>query len=285
MIAPASDRPSDEVTLASDICALPLVRRMAAMLDRDPMQLQEGDPLPRGWHSLLFNVPTRQSQLRQDGSADLGVPLPDIGLPRLMLGGRQARFEADVPIGAKVWRETRRGPVQIKHGRSGRFALVQVEHRVFAEAGTGPALIENLDYVLRPATDATTGPLAAPATDAAESTEPDTEYSRTLVPDTRLLFRYSAITDNPHRIHYDWPYALEQEGYPALLVNGSIPSMFLLEMFRRLAGREPVQLASRNLAPMQCGQPLRLTVQQDVEGWRLWAQDARNQVTFDALAH
>ena len=281
--------PSDEVTLASDVCALPLVRRLAAMLDRDPMQLQEGDPLPRGWYPLLFNVPTRQSQLRPDGSADLGVHLPEMGLPRLMLGGRQARFEGDLPIGARVRRETRRGPVQLKQGRSGRFALVNVEHRIFVEGQANPALIEHLDYVLRPATQTAANPGAglgnAPAAVTPASTQPDTAHSRILVPDPRLLFRYSAITDNPHRIHYDAPYALQSEGYPALVVNGTIPAMFLLEMFRQLARREPAHLASRNMAPMLCGQPLRLTVEQDGESWRLWAQTSDGQITYDARAH
>src|SRR4051794_23408301 len=81
-----------EITVATDICALPLARRLAAMLDRDPGALREGDPLPHGWHPMLFNVPTPQSELRSDGAANLGVPLPDIGLPRLMMGGRQNRF-------------------------------------------------------------------------------------------------------------------------------------------------------------------------------------------------
>src|SRR5687768_10367915 len=98
-----------EVTLATDVCALPLARRMAAMLDRDPAALREGDTLPHGWHPMLFNAPTRQFELRSDGAAFLGVPLPDIGLPRLMLGGRQNLFPGEIPIGAPVRRETRRG--------------------------------------------------------------------------------------------------------------------------------------------------------------------------------
>ena len=121
----------EPVTTAHDLCALPLVRRLAAMLDRDPSTLRDGNLLPRGWHPLLFNAPTLQAQLRADGAAQLGMPLPDLGLPRLMLGGRQTGFTGDIPIGAHVRRETRRGDVRIKQGRSGRFALVKVEHRIF----------------------------------------------------------------------------------------------------------------------------------------------------------
>jgi 3-methylfumaryl-CoA hydratase len=129
---------TDSPTLAFDVCALPLARRMAALLDRDGAVLREGDPLPRGWHAMLFNAPTPQAQLRTDGAADLGVALPDIGLPRLMMGGRRNRFSGDIPIGAYVRRESRAGEVQIKQGRSGRFALVEVEHRVFVDGTREP---------------------------------------------------------------------------------------------------------------------------------------------------
>lgn len=274
----------ETVTVATDVCALPLARRLAAMLDRDPWALREGDPLPHGWHPMLFNAPTRQSQLRADGAADLGVPLPDIGLPRLMLGGRQNRFAGDIPIGARLTRETRRGEVQLKEGRSGRFALVKVEHRIFVEGQADPAVVEHQDYVLRAASGSQ--PAAAPvaADTGPGSPSPAPTSSRTLVPDERLLFRYSAITDNPHRIHYDQPYAQQQEGYSALVVNGSIPAMFLLEMFRQHAGREPASFASRNVAPMLCGQPLTLKLLDEGREWRLWAEDAQGRTTFDARA-
>ena len=287
--------PGDGFATASDVCALPLARRLAAMLDRDPSLLREGDPLPRGWHPMLFNAPTPQSRLRADGAADLGVALPDIGLPRLMLGGRQTRFAGDIPIGSRVRRETRSGEVQLKQGRSGRFALVKVEHRIFVEGVEGvqgveeAAVVEHQDYVLRAASgtpgEATSG--ASPAADEAAAPVAGAApavASRLLLPDERLLFRYSAITDNPHRIHYDQPYALDGEGYPALVVNGSIPALFLLEMFRAAAGREPAVFSSRNVAPMFCGRPLRLSLGRKAAGWRLWAEDEQGRLTFDARA-
>ena len=273
-----------EVTFATDVCALPLARRLAAMLDRDPGKLREGDPLPHGWHPMLFNAPTRQSELRSDGAAWLGVPLPDIGLPRLMLGGRQNRFVGEIPIGAHCRRETRRGEVQLKEGRSGRFALVKVEHRIFVEGQDQPAVIEHQDYVLRPASSGAPAQASAAAPAPAAGTGPAPTATRVLLPDERLLFRYSAITDNPHRIHYDQPYAARQEGYPALVVNGSIPAMFLLEMFRQHTGREPASFSSRNVAAMLCGRPLTLNLLADGEVWRLWAEDAQGITTFDARA-
>lgn len=277
---------NDAVRVADDVCALPLARRMAALLDRDPHALREGDPLPRGWHTMLFNVPTRQSRLRADGVADLGVALPDLGLPRLMLAGRACSFRGDLPIGARVRRESRSAEPQLKTGRSGRFALVRVEHRLTVEGGREPVVVEHQDYVMRePARVADAAP-APPVQAAAAPADADdaAQAVRTLVPDEALLFRYSALTDNPHRIHYDLQWATRVEGYPALVVNGSIAAMFLLEMLREAAGREPSRFESRNLAPMYCGRPLRLCLRADGEGFRLWARDDAGTVTFDAKA-
>ncbi len=276
------------VETLDDVCALPLVRRLAAMLDHDPFAWRNGDFLPHGWHVILFNVPTPQSMLRADGAAALAVSLPDIGLPRLMMGGRQCRFTGEIPIGACVRRESRPGEVQLKHGRSGRFALIKVEHRIFVEDQEEPAVVEHIDYVLREAVDAeAASPSAkahAPATVVAPGRLAQADASRTLVPDAPLLFRYSSITDNPHRIHYDLAYATQAEGYPGLVVNGSIPSIFLLELFRSAARREPATFSSRNLAPMFCDRPLQLRALNDGNTWRLWAEDENGQTCFDASA-
>jgi 3-methylfumaryl-CoA hydratase len=270
------------VQRTEDVCALPLTRRLAAMLDRDPLALRDGDPLPRGWHVMLFNAPTMQSQLRADGAADLGFTFPDLGLPRLMLGGRQMRFTGDIPIGAPVRRESRQSPAQVKEGRSGRFALVTVEHRIFVAGATEPVIVESNDYVLRAASTQSAAPTSAATPALAQPATPTAV--RTITPDERMLFRYSSITDNPHRIHYDHGYATGTEGYPALIVNGSIPAMFLLELYRTHAGREPVAFSSRNVAPMYCGHPLRLSALDEGASWRLWAQDTHGATLFDARA-
>ena len=278
------------VESAEDVCALPLARRLAAMLDRDPFALRDGDPLPHGWHVILFNLPTPQSLLRADGAAGLGVRLPDLGLPRLMMGGRQCQFTGEIPIGAGVRRETRQGEVQLKQGRSGRFALVKVGHRIFVEGRHEPSVIENTDYVLREASNSEAAPASSaasvpsPASPVAAVQAPAPNATRNIVPDARLLFRYSAITDNPHRIHYDQPYARDTEGYPALVVNGSIPSMFLLELFRSAAGREPATFTCRNMAPMFSGRPLHLSALDEGASWHLWAEDEQGQTCFDARA-
>ena len=262
-----------------DVCALPLVRRMAALLDRDPEALAEGDPLPRGWHVALFNPPTRQSQLRADGAAHLGVTLPDLGLPRLMRGGRRIDFVGDIPIGARVRRTSRPREVLIKTGRSGKFALVDVEHRISVADDDASVLIETTSYILRErdsgATSGGTSRVIVPI--------PPADMSRTVTPDETTLFRYSAITDNPHRIHYDLAYA-RSEGYPALVVNGTVPTMLLLEMFRARAGCEPTRLISRNLGQIFCGAPLTLTLTGEDDGWVMRAHGPTGEVALEAKA-
>jgi 3-methylfumaryl-CoA hydratase len=262
---------------ADDVCALPLVRRMAALLDRDPASFAEGDPLPRGWHVALFNPPTRQSDLRADGAAHLGVTLPDLGLPRLMMGGRRIEFIGDIPIGARVRRTSRPGEVTHKTGRSGRFALVDVEHRISLEGDNAPVVIETTSYVLRG--EGGNAPTRLPAA----TPIPPADVSRTVTPDETMLFRYSAITDNPHRIHYDLAYA-RSEGYPALVVNGTVPTMLLLEMFRTHVGGEPGGLTSRNLAPMLCGEALTLTLSGEDGGWTMRAHGPSGNIALEARA-
>ena len=270
---------SAPVEQADDVCALPLVRRMAALLDRDPGAFAAGDPLPRGWHVALFNPPTRQSQLRADGAAHLGVTLPDLGMPRLMMGGRRIDFVGDIPIGAQVRRTSRAGEVRIKTGRSGRFALVDVEHRISIEGDDAPLTIETTSYILRDGDSGapTTGPSPAAAA------IPAADVSRTFTPDETTLFRYSAITDNPHRIHYDLAYA-RSEGYPALVVNGTVPTMLLLEMFRAHVAGEPARLHSRNLGQIFCGAPLTLTLSAEGDGWVMRAYGPAGEVALEAKA-
>ncbi len=270
---------SASVELADDVCALPLVRRMAALLDRDPADFSNGDPLPRGWHVALFNPPTRQSELRADGAARLGVTLPDLGLPRLMMGGRRIEFFNDIPIGASVSRTSQLGAVTTKKGRSGRFALVDVEHRISLDSQSAPVLIETTSYILREEDGTARTPHTAPVAIAIAPAE----LSRTIVPDETMLFRYSAITDNPHRIHYDLAYA-QSEGYPALVVNGTVPTMLLLEIFRAHVGGEPTGWQSRNLAPILCGAPLTLTLSTDPTGCVMHAYGPRGEVALKARA-
>jgi 3-methylfumaryl-CoA hydratase len=266
----------DALQEMEDVCALPLVRRVAALLDRDPGMLRAGDPLPRGWHVALFTVPTRQSALRPDGLGGLGVDLPDLGLPRIMAGGRQTTFHVDIPIGAAVHRLSRTETVTPKQGRSGPLALVSIRHDLFV--GNATVLTERQDYVMLP--ERVPGSPAAPATPPQAPAPADTE--RRIVADEAMLLRYCAVTFNTHRIHYDHPYATQVEGYSALVVNAGLPVLFLLDLFRAEAGREPATLALRNLASLYCNRPIRLCSARGAEAWRLWAEDDEGRIAVEA---
>jgi 3-methylfumaryl-CoA hydratase len=275
-----------ELEPAEDTCSLSLVRRMAALLDLAPDAYRIGDPLPRGWHVILFNSPTVQSLLRHDGAASLGFNMPDLGLPRLMMGGRKMAFDGDIPIGASLIRRSSLGPVVRKTGRTGPFALVEVEHKLTIADSGQAVVLETSSYVLRPEEERTgqsdQPPLAHDSLIAPDL--PEGALARTFVPDETMLFRYSAVTDNPHRIHYDFPYATHVEGYPALVVNGSLPQMLLLQMFREYAGREPAGYESRNRAPIFCGLPVTLSVCRQGERYALAAHKNDGQLAIEAEA-
>ena len=123
-----------------------------------------------------------------------------------------------------------------KEGRSGRFVIVTIQHDVYVEGEARAAIEEEQDYVMREAADA---PASAPEGNSRTDRTARATASRTVIPDETLLFRYSAITFNPHRIHYDHPVCHPHEGYPALVVNGGIASILLLELFKSAAGRDP----------------------------------------------
>ena len=269
----------DVAQVADDVCALPLVRRLSATLDIDPARWREGDPLPRGWHLALFSVDTPQSHVRSDGFAGIGVQLPDLGLPRIVFGGRRVRFHGDLPISAHLRRETRLVSVSPKQGRSGHFAVATIEHRIFLEGQDQPVITEVQDYVMREA--ASPQDAQALQKTAQPTPMPEPEVRQIVVPDEMLLFRVSAVMFNPHRIHYDLPYTIDTEAYPALVVNGSVSSLLLLEFFRRESGREPDFINLKNGGLAFSGEPLRLNAVPDGGTWRVWADNEQGGVIVE----
>ena len=114
-----------------EFCSLMTVRRVAAMLDIDPDQFKEGDALPAGWQFVLMGADTPRSRLRGDGFPGLGVPMPDLGLPRLMLAGRTVEFTRDIIIGAPIERRSKVLEIKEKTTKTGLMAVVQVSHQLF----------------------------------------------------------------------------------------------------------------------------------------------------------
>ena len=213
------------------------VQALAATLDL-PMDFDHGTPLPAGWQWLFFNPVAPRSELATDGHSrrdTSGSFLPPVPLPRRMWAGSRIRYLRDVPIGGDASRTSRILKLANKEGRAGKLCFVTVEHRL--DVRVEDCIVEEQDIVYREASSSASS--ASPAAPAAP-----VEFSNRITADSALLFRYSALTFNGHRIHYDKPYACDVEGYSNLVVHGPL-SATLLQNFaraclpeRRLAGFE-----------------------------------------------
>ena len=203
---------------ANVVAAGPL-NRLAATLDRGAAALRPGDAMPPGGHWLLFVPGERQSELGPDGHPRRGGFLPPVPLPRRMWAGGRIRMHEPLRVGDLVQRTSTIKDVKMKGGRSGRLCFVLVEHRLSTERGL--AMVEEHDIVYR---DPPTGEAGAPTAGPAA---PAPDWQRRIEPDPVLLFRYSALTFNGHRIHYDRRYVTETEGYPGLVVHGPLQATLL----------------------------------------------------------
>jgi 3-methylfumaryl-CoA hydratase len=249
-----------------EVCA-GAVRRFAAMLDQDPARYVHGSELPESWYAILFGPLAPQSALGPDGHPLTGDFLPPLHDTRRMFGGRRVRFHQPLHVGDMVNRISTVRQVEKKQGRSGPFTLVTVVNEL--SVASKPAITEEQDIVYRPADNE-----IAPATKASAlrdlGKKPD--WTRTIRPDPVLLFRYSALTFNAHRIHYDLSYTREREGYPALVMNGGLTALLLVETARpHLSGKIGAYTA-RALRPLFVEQDIALRGRhREGGGAELWA--------------
>lgn len=258
-------REDDDVSLGA-------VRRLAAMLDQDPEVYRPGSPVPESWYALLFGPTTRQSQMGLDGHPRTGDDfLPPMKNMRRMFAGRRATFHRPLHIGELVERVSTVSRVESKTGRSGAFTLLTVTHEMAVDGRL--AVTEEQDLVYRAAVEAPAaggGAASRPAT-TQPAAEP-ADWSTSWTPDTVALFRYSALTFNAHRIHYDLPYTREVEGYPALVINGGLTALMLIETARaQLGGKAFARYDARANAPIFIGQTVTLNGRRSADGATLWA--------------
>ena len=198
---------------------------LAATLDApDAFVPRAGDALPLGWHWLYFWAIAPESKLGPDGHPARGGFLPPVALPRRMWAGGRLRQVAALPIGARAKRTSRILDVALKAGKRETLVFVTVEHTISADGVD--AIVEEQDIVYRPPA----GP-ARPDESPADARE--SALHRIVEPDAVMLFRYSALTFNGHRIHYDRSYVMQEEGYPGLIVHGPLTATYLLELVRR----------------------------------------------------
>ncbi|AEG92507.1 FAS1-like dehydratase domain-containing protein [Ramlibacter tataouinensis] len=256
------------VTVEDEI-SLPAVRRMAAMLDLDPLEFHRGSAIPPHWYSMFFTQNARRSQIGHDGHPKKGEFLPPIPLPRRMFVGRQVSFPGVLRVGDEASKRSEIAGIEQKQGRSGTLVFLKVLHTI--SVGGQPAVTEQQEVVYRDAPAADAKPANAAATPVPASAAWQAEYEM----DPVLVFRYSALTWNGHRIHYDADYARREEGYPGCVMNGALTVHLVVEeALKRAAGRRLAGLSARLVKPLFVGGQLKIAGR-DAEGSTLeaWAGD------------
>ena len=223
--------------------AAPL-RGMVVTFDRDETPPVRGEPIAPGWHLAYFPAESRLATLGQDGLPLTGGVLPEMPLPRRMYAGATLTFHGPILVGDTIRRETEFSDVQLRKGGTGTLIIATQTRRIYTTRGL--AVTEDQVSVFREA--------VAPGTvSGIPQTEPPPagmEWSKTWTPDPVSLFRYSALTFNPHRIHYDRPYATGVEGFPGLVVHGPFSQQCLLDLLRDNTTRPIVSFAMRARSPL-----------------------------------
>lgn len=258
------------------------IAALAATLDIEISYPQPGDPLPPLWHWLYFLPFPMQSELGADGHAKRGGFLPPVELPRRMWAGGSVEFHHPPRVGESMTRTSRIMDVKFKEGHGGPLVFVLVRHEI-ASAGKA-ALTEEHDIVYRDHPrpgEVLRAPRIAPEYLEAAA------WERVVTPDDVLLFRYSALTFNGHRIHYDRRYATEVEGYPGLVVHGPLLATLLVDLVRsNLPAAVVTHFEFRAVNPIfdagtfsVCGKP-----DNDGKTIRLWAKGPAGALAMTATA-
>ncbi|MFE6954829.1 MaoC family dehydratase N-terminal domain-containing protein [Streptomyces sp. NPDC057696] len=230
------------VTLDDPVAAAP-VAALSQVLDQEAAVAGEGEPLPPLWHWLHFLEWPAQRELGADGHPAHGHFLPPLPDRRRMFAGGRAEFTAPLRVGVPARRTSSLAKVEIKRGRTGEMAFVTVRHEIAQEGET--RLTEEQDLVYRVGEDERRS--GGFGLDLGEAGPSDADWQLILCPSPTLLFRYSALTANAHRIHYDEPYVRDVEGYPGLVVHGPLLVQLMLELARREAPEREIHTLSYRL--------------------------------------
>jgi 3-methylfumaryl-CoA hydratase len=262
-------------TEASDIVTAQLVKGLRATLFQDIGDPKPGDAAPCTVHWCLAQPVFPMSQLSADGHPTRGGFLPPVPLPRRMWAGGELEFFEPLRVGDESTRTSRISDVTMKTGSTGVLCFVSVEHEITTPRGT--ALRERQDIVYR---DISTN--SAPAKPAAAP--PAAQHRESHLADAVLLFRYSALTFNGHRIHYDRDYVTQVEGYPGLIFHGPMQAAFQVEFAARLhGGVAPKKFSYRGLQPLFEGE-FSVNVNETSSGMEVWTANSAGQPTMKGTA-
>ena len=259
---------------ASDVIEPAKVRAMAATLDwADPPGA--GDELPKPWHWLYFLPTARQSKIGRDGHPERGGFLPPVPLPRRMWASGSVEFLAPLRVGDAATRTSTLGRVTHKRGGTGDLVFVTVGHEI---AVNGTCVVREQQHLVYREDPDPQAPPPKPVAPPAVA-----EFSRQWTPDPVLLFRYSALTFNGHRIHYDRDYAMQEEGYAGLVVHGPLAATLLLDLVRAQCPEQQVGYYEyRAVRPLIDGASFRVEGCRDAQGLKLWVLDHSGAVTMQA---
>jgi 3-methylfumaryl-CoA hydratase len=263
-------------TLHDQVTRFP-VAALSATLDRDDPPPQAGDPLPPLWHWLYFLPTAPQSVLGPDGHPARGGFLPPVPLPRRMWAGGRFVFHQSLRVDEATTRTSTVEDVTVKQGRNGALCFVLVRHEISGQNGL--ALVEEHDIVYRD--------MPQPHEAAAEPrpARSDDVWQRDVHPSESMLFRYSALTFNSHRIHYDRRYVIETEGYPGLIVHGPLIATLLIDLLRRNTDRPIAKFRFRAVSPLFDIAPFSVHGKPNNEGAAaLWARNADGHLAMEAEA-
>lgn len=264
--------------VASDVLTPWICAAFRATLDLEAIGPAAGDAAPPAIHWVLAQPAVRMRDMGADGHPARGGFLPDVPLPRRMWAGGRLETKDAIRVGDHVTRHSRIVDVTLKEGRSGRLCFVIVEHRISTQRGL--ALIERQDIVYR---DFDSG-RKANADDPLGEARP-AQWRRLVSADPVLLFRYSALTFNGHRIHYDRRYCEEVEGYPGLIVHGPLQATLLLHLAGETRdGVPPRDFTFRGVRPLFDGPSFSVNARLEDDGLELWIADASERETMKASA-
>ncbi len=245
---------------------------MAALLDREADGLVAGAALPEFWHWIYFNAAVPRSRLGPDGHERRGEFLPPVELPRRMWAGGRLRFLRPIVLGQEIVRESEIASIETKRGRSGELVLVTVRHTI--RDAQAVCLEEEQDLVYCEIPRA-----GGPSPSELPS---EVDWREAFVPDAVTLFRYSALTFNAHRIHYDHRFTTESEGYRGVVVHGPLTALLLLEAAKRHARAAPRAYDYRGRAPLFVDEPITLAGKARDSETELWAAGPAGTIAMEA---
>lgn len=262
-----------------DVATAAPLHGMIVTFDRDEEPPKEGDIVQPGWHCAYFLQMSRKASLAADGLPSSGGLLPQMPFPRRMYAGANLTFHDPIRVGDKLRRETELSDISLRSGSTGNLIFVTQTRRIFTNRGA--AIEEEAHIVFREEVPAG----AKSGTPRREVAPADLPWRRTIEVDPVSLFRYSALTFNPHRIHYDRGYATTVEGYPGLVVHGPYSQQCLIDFARdHNPGKRMVAFSQRAHAPLFDTRPFTLVGRPNADGreCELWARTPEGRIAMQA---